>query len=84
MIEDHSTIGIVVTTDGSFGEIPRSAYKAAEEQTITELKQLGKPFVVLVNTTKPYSEEPKNIASELEKKYQIKAISSSLEEMTSQ
>lgn len=81
VIEDHSTIGIVVTTDGSFGEIPRSAYKAAEEQTITELKQLGKPFVVLVNTTKPYSEEPKNIVSELEKKYQIKAIPVNIEQL---
>ncbi len=41
VIQDHSTIGIVVTTDGSFGEIPRSSYKAAEEQTIMELKELG-------------------------------------------
>ena len=51
VIQDHSTIGIVVTTDGSFGEIPRNAYKPAEEQTISELKELGKPFVVLVNTS---------------------------------
>ena len=74
VIQDHSTIGIVVTTDGSFGELPRDAYRNAEEQTITELKRLGKPFVVLVNTSKPYSEEAKNTATELEKKYNIKAI----------
>ena len=67
VIQDHSTIGIVITTDGSFGEIPRSSYKAAEEQTITELKQLGKPFVVLVNTTKPYSEEKKENRKEMAK-----------------
>ncbi len=81
VIQDHSTIGIVVTTDGSFGEIPRSAYKPAEEQTITELKELGKPFVVLVNTTKPYSDEAKNIAAELEKKHEIKAIPVNIEQL---
>ena len=81
VIQDHSTIGIVITTDGSFGEIPRSSYKAAEEQTITELKQLGKPFVVLVNTTKPYSEEAKAIAAELEKKYMVKAIPVNIEQL---
>ncbi len=53
VIQEHSTIGIVVTTDGSFGEIPRAAYKDAEEQTIMELSRIGKPFIVLVNTTKP-------------------------------
>ena len=81
VIQDHSTIGIVVTTDGSFGEIPRSSYKAAEEQTITELKELGKPFVVLVNTTKPYAEEAKEIAAELEKKYMVKAIPVNIEQL---
>ena len=81
VIQDHSTIGIVVTTDGSFGEIPRSSYKAAEEQTIMELKELGKPFVVLVNTTKPYSEDAKEIAAELEKKYTVKAIPVNIEQL---
>ena len=66
VIQDHSTIGIVVTTDGSFGELPREAYRKAEEQTITELQRIGKPFVVLVNTSRPYSDEAKNLAAELE------------------
>lgn len=50
VIHDHSTIGIVVTTDGSIGELPRNSYRAAEKKTIQELKSIGKPFVVLVNT----------------------------------
>ena len=53
VIEDHSTIGIVVTCDGSFGELQRDSYLEAEEKTITELKRLGKPFVVLVNSAQP-------------------------------
>ena len=81
VIQDHSTIGIVVTTDGSFGELPRNAYKNAEEQTITELKQLGKPFVVLVNTSRPYSEEAKAIAGELETKYDIKAMPLNIDQL---
>lgn len=81
VIQDHSTIGIVVTTDGSFGEIPRASYRPAEEQTIQELKRLGKPFIVLVNTTKPYSEEAKVAAEELEKLYQIKALPINIEQL---
>ena len=81
VIQEHSTIGIVVTTDGSFGELPRAAYRSAEEQTIQELKQLGKPFVVLVNTTKPYGEEAKGMCAELEKTYQVKAIPVNIEQL---
>lgn len=84
VIQDHSTIGIVVTTDGSFGEIPRASYKPAEEQTILELSRLGKPFIVLVNTTKPYSEEAKGVAAELEKKYQVKAIPINIDQLRSE
>ena len=53
VIHDHSTIGIVVTTDGSFGEIPRPNYLPAEEKTVNELKKLGKPFLVLLNSARP-------------------------------
>lgn len=81
VIQDHSTIGIVVTTDGSFGEIPRASYKDAEEQTIAELSRIGKPFIVLVNTTKPYGDEAKSIAAELEKKHQVKAIPINIEQL---
>ena len=55
VIHDHSTIGIVVTCDGSFGEIPVENYEKPEERTVEELKHLGKPFVILLNTTRPYS-----------------------------
>ena len=81
VIQDHSTIGIVVTTDGSFGELPREAYRNAEEQTIAELKRLGKPFIVLVNTSRPYSEEAKDTAAELEKKYKIKAMPVNIDQL---
>ena len=56
VINDHSTIGIVVTTDGSIGELKRPNYLPAEERTVQELKNLGKPFIVLLNSAKPYSE----------------------------
>lgn len=81
VIQDHSTIGIVVTTDGSFGELPREAYRNAEEQTIAELKRLGKPFIVLINTSRPYSEEAKDTAAELEKKYKIKAMPVNIDQL---
>ena len=56
VIHEHSTIGIVVTTDGSIGEIPRSSYEEAEGKTIRELQGIGKPFVVLVNSRRPDGE----------------------------
>ena len=71
----------MVTTDGSFGELPREAYRRAEEQTITELQRIGKPFVVLVNTSKPYSDEAKNLAAELEEQYKVKALTVNIDQM---
>ena len=71
VIHDHSTLGIVVTTDGSFGEISREAYIPAEERTIQELKSIGKPFVVLLNTVKPFGEEAKELAQKLSEKYEV-------------
>ena len=70
VIEEHSTIGIVVTTDGSFGEIPRDNYIAPEQQTIAELKRIGKPYIVLLNSSRPYARETKELAQELEAAYQ--------------
>ncbi|MBQ8040584.1 MAG: stage IV sporulation protein A, partial [Lachnospiraceae bacterium] len=69
VIKDHATIGLVVTTDGSIGELPRENYMRAEERTVQELKNIGKPFVVLLNTTKPYGEETRQLAAELSEKY---------------
>lgn len=71
VINEHSGLGIVVTTDGSFGELPRESYVEAEERTITELGQLGKPFIVLLNSEKPYREETTRLAKELEEKYKV-------------
>ena len=69
VISEHSTIGILVTTDGSFGEIPREAYVDAEERVAGELSSLGKPFAILLNSKTPESEESISLAHELEKKY---------------
>ncbi len=74
VIYDHSTIGVVVTTDGSFGEISREAYLEAEKKTVRELQEIGKPFVVILNTNRPYSEETKELAGKLQKEYQVSVL----------
>lgn len=81
VINDHSTIGIVITTDGSFGELPRDSYLEAEEKTILELKRLHKPFIVLVNTEKPYGEEAKRIAEEIGQNYGVTAMPLNCEQL---
>ena len=81
VIRDHSTIGLVVTTDGSIGEIPRQNYVAAEEQTIQELKSIGKPFLIVLNCKKPYSEEAQALKRELEKKYKTTVITVNCEQL---
>ena len=65
MIRDHATIGIVVTTDGSVTDLPRENYIQAEERTVKELKAIGKPFMILLNCKKPYTEESKKLQEEL-------------------
>ncbi len=74
VMNDHSTIGLVITTDGSFGEIPRENYLSAEEKTILALKKIKKPFLVLVNSEKPYSEEARAVTEEIVKKYDVSAM----------
>lgn len=69
VIHDHATIGLVVTTDGSITDLPRESYEEAEEKTIKELQSIGKPFLVLLNCRKPYTEEVKQLKKELENKY---------------
>lgn len=81
VIHEHSTIGIVITTDGSIGDIERDAYRDAEGRTIRELQSIGKPFVVLVNSRKPYSEEAKDTAEELEQTYGVKALPVNCEQL---
>ena len=74
VIEDHSTIGILITTDGSITEIPREDYISAEERVVSELKQLNKPFIILLNSAYPEAQETKNLASELSLKYNSTVI----------
>lgn len=81
VMNDHSTIGMVVTTDGSFGELPRNNYLEAEEKTILALKKLRKPFLVLVNSQKPYSDEAKAVAAEIGEKYGVSAVTVNCEQL---
>lgn len=74
VIQDHSTIGIVVTSDGSIVDLPRSAYEAAEERSIGELKALGKPFVVLLNSTHPKDASTRNLEDQLNEKYAVPVL----------
>lgn len=71
VITEHSTIGLVVTTDGSISDIPRWEYEEAEERVISELKQINKPFVVLLNCTYPDSPEAISLAENLSDKYGV-------------
>ena len=74
VIQEHSTIGILVTTDGSITEIPREDYVEAESRVVNELKELNKPFVIVLNTNNPSSDETKSLANELEEKYGVSVI----------
>ena len=74
VITEHSTIGLVVTTDGSITDIPRESYVEAEERVIEELQSIGKPFVVLVNSQYPEGEKAKNTAREISEKYNVTCI----------
>ncbi|MBR4800358.1 MAG: stage IV sporulation protein A [Clostridia bacterium] len=69
VIKEHSTIALAVTTDGSFSGIPREEYVPAEERAIAELKECGKPFVIVLNVADANSESAKNLRDELEEKY---------------
>lgn len=74
VISEHSTIGLVITTDGSITDIPREEYEDSEERVITELKEINKPFVVLMNTIDPQSDYVKEMCSELSDKYSAPVI----------
>lgn len=81
VIHEHATIGLVVTTDGSIGEIQRENYREAEGRTIRELQEIGKPFVVLVNSRKPLGEEAGKTAEELEAAYGVRALPVNCEQL---
>ena len=81
VIHDHATIGFVVTTDGSVTDLPRENYIEAEEKTVRELKTIGKPFLILLNCKKPYSEETRTLQNELEQKYGASVVPVNCEQM---
>ena len=76
VIQEHSTIGLLVTTDGSITDIPRQDYIEAEERVVNELKELNKPFVIILNSNDPYSEQTQKLSSKLEEKYNAPVIAS--------
>ena len=82
VIKDHSTIGVVVTCDGSFTGIQRSAYAAAEDRVIKELKSIDKPFIVVFNCSDPLSEAAKREAAAIEKKHGVTVEAVNIENLT--
>ena len=81
VIKDHSTIGIVVTTDGSIGEIGRNDYVEAESRVINELKEIGKPFIVLMNSTHPMLPDTEKLCEKLSSEHKVPVIPISIENM---
>ncbi len=82
VIAEHSTIGIVMTTDGSITDIPRENYVEAEERVIGELKDINKPFVTILNSTRPHALETQQLAAELQEKYQVPVLPLDVAQMT--
>ena len=81
VIKEHSTIGIVVTNDGSVADIPRSAYVEAEERVVGELKALGKPFAVVLNSAAPASDGTEKLRGELSEKYGVPVMALDVSDM---
>lgn len=74
VITDHSTIGLVVTTDGSISDIDRAEYEEAEERVINELKEINKPFIILLNSMHPHSQMAKSLSDNLSEKYGVPVV----------
>jgi stage IV sporulation protein A len=81
VIQEHSTLGVVVTTDGTIADIPRDSYIDAEERVINELKEVGKPFIVIINSTDPQGEAALELRGELAEKYDVPVMSMSVAQM---
>ena len=81
VIEDHSTIGLLITTDGSISDIPRTSYIDAEERVASELKAQGKPFVIIVNTSHPQDGETINLTNTLKAKYDCSVLAINVKEL---
>lgn len=82
VITEHSTIGLVVTTDGSISDIPREEYEEAEERVIRELRELDKPFIVLLNCTYPQSDSARQLSDQLSEKYAVPVLPVNCLELT--
>lgn len=82
VIAEHSTIGVVVLTDGTFGDIPADAYNEAATRVITELQASGKPFVIIINSADPEGEAAQTMAADLAEKYGVTVLPMNLMEMT--
>lgn len=82
VIKDHSVVGVVVTSDGSFGEIPRKNFVEAEKKTIEQLKALKKPFVIILNSATPQNQRSQELAKELRKEYDIPVLLENCQRMT--
>lgn len=82
VIKDHSTIGIVVTTDGSIGELSRNDYEEAEQRVVNELSSIGKPYIVLLNSAHPMLPETERLAEKLSEEYRVPVMPISVEQMT--
>ena len=83
VIKEYSTIGIVVTTDGSFGEIPRENYVRAEEKVINELISLKKPFVIVLNCANPEDDKTQKLASDMEARYGVSVVTVNVAQISS-
>lgn len=81
VMQDHSTIGIVVTSDGSFSELQRENYIEAEGRTVAEMKKLGKPFIVVLNSDRPYAESTVSLSKELQEIYQVPVLPMNCEQL---
>ncbi len=81
VIQEHSTIGVVITTDGTIGEIPRRDYLDAEERVVNELKEVGKPFIMVINTVQPYHPDTEQLRQNLVEQYDIPVLAMSVEGM---
>ena len=82
VISNHSSIGVVITTDGSITDIPRSNYLVAEERVVSDLKECNKPFIIILNSVHPQSPETKNLVKELESKYSVGVIALDIKNMS--
>ncbi|MCC8044218.1 MAG: stage IV sporulation protein A [Clostridiales bacterium] len=81
VITDHATVGLVITSDGSFGELPRKSFLEAEKETIGLLRQMGKPFFVIVNSSRPHSREAETVSKQISENYGVHTMILDCEQM---